>query len=86
MGESPDKNLLTTLKDLQRAQLQYSILALQHAEAVAALRATLFLLDSRAQEHFEKHLVIEHSKNQKRHEELQMSLLSLDGTVSSQLN
>jgi hypothetical protein len=81
-----DKNLLTAIKDLQREQLNFSLVTLQHVEAVTALRATLFFLDSRAQEFFEKHLVAEHSKNQKRREELQMLISSLDGKVSSRLD
>lgn len=54
--------------------MQFSLLALEHAEHIAALRGAIFALSPEAHLLYEVRLGEERSKNQKQREELQRLL------------
>ena len=81
-----EKSLINVLTEIQRAQLQQSFIELEHSAHEAALAETLFLLDPRARELFQKQLEIERSKVQKQRDRLQELLLSSDGKISNRPN
>ena len=77
MSENPS---VKALYDIQRSQINNSIALLEFAEQIAAIKAALFSLDSRAQALFELRLKEMRSSNQEKREELSLLLQMHDPT------
>jgi hypothetical protein len=65
---------LKPLRDIAKAQVECLLKTMECYEHILALEAVLIALDNRAKALLEKQVAVEHSKNQKRREELEMML------------
>jgi hypothetical protein len=75
---------LTLLKNIQKAQFEYSLTALVCQEHIFALESVLIALDSKAKEMLQQQIAVEHDKNQQERERLQMLIRSLQASVPEQ--
>jgi hypothetical protein len=62
---------------LAKPQLENLLKTMECSEHILALKTVLFSLDSHAQKVFDEQLALEHAKNQKQREALEMMLRSL---------
>lgn len=75
---------LTLLKNIQKAQYEYSLTALVCQEHIFALEAVLIALDGKAKEMLQRQIAVEHDKNQQERERYQMLIRSLQAIVPEQ--
>jgi hypothetical protein len=77
MTPDDELKLQNALRNFAKGQHDAALASLSHSEHIRALETVLFSLDSRARELFEKQLAVEHEKNRKRREDLEMLLQSM---------
>jgi hypothetical protein len=76
------ENIKQSISALAKPQLENLLKTMECSEHILALKTVLFSLDSHAQKIFDEQLALEHAKNQKQREGLEMMLRSLQSGFS----